>query len=137
MSTPLSAPADFTDLNQPSTNLLAQKPAAGDGGAEAKVGARKGAGPAPKPVAREAADSPAPDAGLPSRRAAIADERPDRAARRSAEHSTAGLPAQSNEAATSTRTRGAERASTGPPKHLLPISPLPASAESKKVIQWP
>jgi hypothetical protein len=111
-------------------------PADADGGAEAEVAARKGAGPVPKSVAREAAGSPAPDAEPPSRRTAILDERPDRAARRSIERSTAGSPARSNEAATSTGTRGAERASSGP-KHSLPISPPPPSVESKKVIQWP
>jgi uncharacterized protein len=112
-------------------------PVVADGGAEAKVEARKEAGPVPKSVAREAAGSPAPDAEPPSRRTAISDERPDRVARRSVERSTAGSPAQSNEAATSTRTRGAERASSGPPKHSLPISTPPPSVESKKVIQWP
>lgn len=112
-------------------------PAAGDGRAEAKMATREGAGPTPKPVAREAAGSPAPDAGSPSRRAAVSDERPVRAARRSVERSNAASPAQSNEAATSTRTRDAERASTGPPKHSLPISAPPPSAGSKKVIQWP
>jgi uncharacterized protein len=112
-------------------------PAAGDGGAEAKIAARKEAGPAPKPVARESAASPAPDAESPSRRAAVSDERPIKAARRSVERSTAASPAQSNEAASPKRTRDAERASTGPPKHSLPISAPPPSAGSKKVIQWP
>jgi uncharacterized protein len=112
-------------------------PAAGEGGAEAKMAARKEAGPTPKPVTREAAASPAPDAESPSRRAAVSDERPVRAARRSVERSTAASPAQSNEAATPKRTRDAERASTGPPKHSLPISAPPPSAGSKKVIQWP
>lgn len=112
-------------------------PVVADGGAEAKVEARKEAGPVPKTVAREAARSPAPDAEPPSRRTDIADERPERVARRSVERSNAGSPAQSKEAAASTRTRGAERASSGPPKHSLPISPPPPSAESKKVIQWP
>jgi hypothetical protein len=117
---------------EPETTPVA--PAAADGGAEAEVAARKG--PVPKSVAREAARSPARDAEPPTRRTAISDERPDRAARRSVERSTAGTPARSDEAATSTRTRGAERASSGP-KHSLPISPPPPSAESKKVIQWP
>ncbi|MDQ5837545.1 MAG: ankyrin repeat domain-containing protein [Acidobacteriota bacterium] len=120
---------------EPETTPVA--PAVADIGAEAKVEARKEAGPVPKSVTREAARSPAPDAEPPSRRTAVSDERPDRVARRSVERSTASRPAQSNAAATSTRTRGAERASSGPPKHSLPISPPPPSAESKKVIQWP
>jgi hypothetical protein len=120
---------------EPETTPLA--PVVADGGAEAKVEARKEAVPVPKSVTREAARAPAPDAEPPSRRTAIADERPERAARRSVERSTADRPAQSNAAATSKRTRGAERASSGPPKHSLPISPPPPSAESKKVIQWP
>lgn len=130
------APATATPLGpEPAPTPFA--PPVADGGAEAKVAARKGAGPVPKSVAREETGSPAPDAEPPSRRTVISDERAARAERRSVERSTAASPPQSSEAATSTRTRGAERASSGPPKHSLPISPPPPSAESKKVIQWP
>lgn len=112
-------------------------PAVADGGAEATVEARKVARPIPKPVAREVAGTPAPDAEPLSRRDASSGESLERAARKSVERSTAGSHARGGEAAAMTRTRGAERASSGPPKHSLPISPPPPSADSKKVIQWP
>jgi hypothetical protein len=117
----------------PEPALTPVAPAVAGGEAEAKAEARKGAGPSPKVVGRETAGAHAPEAEPPSRRAVASDER---APRRGVGRSTAVSPARAEEA-TTTRTRGAERASSGPPKHALPISPPPPSAEAKNVIQWP